>query len=63
LDPQNNPLLLPKITYITMQGGNLMLGVWKCAAMGLLPTATSDWLAFMEAKTIMEQSYMNLLSS
>ncbi|KAI8853024.1 hypothetical protein BC829DRAFT_440320 [Chytridium lagenaria] len=30
------------------------LGVWKCGAMGLLPTAQSDWLAFLEPKTIVE---------
>jgi hypothetical protein len=26
------------------------LGMWKCHAMGLLPTSASDWLAFEEAK-------------
>jgi len=39
--------------------GNLVclgLAVYKCQVMGLLPTTTSDWLAFIEAQKRMEWS-------
>ncbi|KAJ1338882.1 hypothetical protein BSLG_006519 [Batrachochytrium salamandrivorans] len=48
----SNPLLLPMIAFFLIQGANLALGIWKCGAMGLLPTATSDWLAFLEGKEV-----------
>lgn len=56
----NDPLLWPKLVYIALQLGCLALGVWKCGAMGLLPTATSDWLAFMEPKMVMERAFGGL---
>ncbi|KEI41473.1 uncharacterized protein L969DRAFT_85254 [Mixia osmundae IAM 14324] len=34
--------------YVICQGLLLALGLYKCHSMGLLPTASSDWLAFME---------------
>ncbi|KAJ8322950.1 hypothetical protein O5D80_008468 [Batrachochytrium dendrobatidis] len=51
-----NPLLLPMTAFFLIQAGNLALGVWKCGAMGLLPTATSDWLAFLENKEVIEKT-------
>ncbi|CAG8450235.1 2331_t:CDS:2 [Ambispora leptoticha] len=51
-------LLLPKITFVLLQLLTMALGLYKCSAMGLLPTATSDWLAFMEPKQIIEYSAM-----
>ncbi|KAJ3100775.1 hypothetical protein HDU97_001946 [Phlyctochytrium planicorne] len=50
----SDPLLLPKMVFVFSQFGVMGLGVWKCASMGLLPTAQSDWLAFLEPKTIAE---------
>ncbi|KAJ3052189.1 hypothetical protein HK097_006741 [Rhizophlyctis rosea] len=47
-----DPLLPAKLTYIIMQLACLGLGVWKCGKMGLLPTAQSDWLAFMGRKEV-----------
>ena len=44
----NSPLIAPKLIYMAFQLAILGLGVWKLAAMGLLPTAQSDWLAFEE---------------
>ncbi|KND01888.1 chaperone EMC4 [Spizellomyces punctatus DAOM BR117] len=59
----SDPLLLPKLAYIVLQFGCLALGVWKCGAMGLLPTAHSDWLAFMEPKKILEYGVGGSLES
>lgn len=42
--------LLPKIVYCLMQLAVMALGLWKCQQMGLLPTASSDWLAFLSPK-------------
>ncbi|KAG9303724.1 hypothetical protein G9A89_018621 [Geosiphon pyriformis] len=49
-------LLWPKVTFILLQLLTMALGLYKCSAMGLLPTATSDWLAFMEPKQNIEYS-------
>lgn len=40
--------LLQKATFVACQVGLLLVGLWKVNQMGLLPTHTSDWLAFME---------------
>lgn len=52
-----DPLLVPKLTFILMQMANFALGMWKCGSMGLLPTAESDWLGFMQAKTSLERVF------
>lgn len=39
-------LLLQKLVFIACNLGLFALGVWKCQSMGLLPTASSDWLAW-----------------
>ncbi|CAG8661301.1 3979_t:CDS:2, partial [Acaulospora colombiana] len=49
-------LIWPKIVYVALQLLTMLLGLYKCFSMGLLPTATSDWLAFMEPKQILEYS-------
>ncbi|CAG8592237.1 1722_t:CDS:2 [Paraglomus occultum] len=55
--PKNKrQLLVPKMVYILLQLCTMGLGLYKCSSMGLLPTATSDWLAFMEPKTVTEYS-------
>ncbi|KAJ3156230.1 hypothetical protein HDU86_003994 [Geranomyces michiganensis] len=58
----SDPLLLPKIVYVLMQCGCVALGVWKCGAMGLLPTSSSDWLAFLEPKKVLERSFGGAVS-
>ncbi|KAI8908235.1 hypothetical protein PhCBS80983_g02195 [Powellomyces hirtus] len=58
-----DPLVLPKLVYILMQCGCLALGVWKCGAMGLLPTATSDWLAFIEPKKVVDLAFGGAIES
>lgn len=35
---------------------NIMLALYKCQSMGLLPTHASDWLAFVEPQTRVEYS-------
>uniref|UniRef100_A0A1D1XNT7 ER membrane protein complex subunit 4 n=1 Tax=Anthurium amnicola TaxID=1678845 RepID=A0A1D1XNT7_9ARAE len=49
-------LVWPKFVYVFLQLLTMALGLYKCSSMGLLPTATSDWLAFMEPKQILEYS-------
>ncbi|KAJ3409087.1 Transcriptional adapter ada2 [Chytriomyces hyalinus] len=51
-----NSLLLPKIVYVFAQVVLIGLGLYKCHAMGLLPTSHSDWLSFLQAKTVAEYS-------
>lgn len=53
----SNPFLLPKIAFVAVQLLSLGLGVWKMGSMGLLPTAASDWLAFMEPRVPLEYSF------
>ncbi|XP_001638485.2 ER membrane protein complex subunit 4 [Nematostella vectensis] len=47
---------LQKITYLLGNISLVILALYKCQSMGLLPTATSDWLEFMERKTRLEYS-------
>ncbi|KAJ7491177.1 DUF1077-domain-containing protein [Mycena latifolia] len=39
-------LLLQKFVYVACNVLTLMVGLWKCRSMGLLPLGTGDWLAF-----------------
>ncbi|RIA84737.1 hypothetical protein C1645_831826 [Glomus cerebriforme] len=55
--PKTRQLLIwPKLVYVALQLLTMALGLYKCSSMGLLPTATSDWLAFMEPKQVIEYS-------
>jgi len=47
-------LLMVKAVYVAMQLLALALGVWKVNGMGLLPTTTSDWLAWETAREPLE---------
>ncbi|KAG7208460.1 hypothetical protein KM043_014686 [Ampulex compressa] len=47
---------LQKIVYFLGQLVNLMLALYKCQSMGLLPTHASDWLAFVEPQARVEYS-------
>lgn len=53
---KSDPLLGCKITYLALNLVLMGMGVWKCAGMGLLPTAQSDWLAFKSAVGVVEYS-------
>lgn len=45
-----------KLTYILGNLVNVGLALYKCHSMGLLPTHTSDWLAFVEPQARLEHS-------
>ncbi|KAJ3342539.1 hypothetical protein HDU93_001925 [Gonapodya sp. JEL0774] len=51
-----DPVLLPKAIFVVLQLAVIGLGVWKMSSMGLLPTAQSDWLAFLQPKQYSEFS-------
>jgi len=40
------------INYIALSIAQLLVGLYKCASLGILPTTTSDWLTFEEPKTV-----------
>ncbi|KAJ7272987.1 hypothetical protein C8J57DRAFT_1506558 [Mycena rebaudengoi] len=39
-------LPMQKLVYVACNVLTLMVGLWKCRSMGLLPLGTGDWLAF-----------------
>lgn len=45
-------LLLPKVLFVVCQLAGIALGLYKCWSMGLLPTETSDWLAWRQPRTV-----------
>ncbi|ORY06096.1 DUF1077-domain-containing protein [Basidiobolus meristosporus CBS 931.73] len=51
---ENVDLTLPKLVYVAVQVAIMCMGVYKLSSMGLLPTASSDWLAFMDPKQMLE---------
>lgn len=53
---EGNALYLQKAVYVLGNIVCLGLAVYKCQVMGLLPTHSSDWLAFVEAQKRMEWS-------
>ena len=44
--------ILQKMVYVLANLVVIGLAVYKCNAMGLLPTAQSDWLEFMAARKV-----------
>lgn len=44
--------VIQKAVYMLGNVVCLGLAVYKCQVMGLLPTTTSDWLAFVEAQKV-----------
>jgi hypothetical protein len=49
-------LTLPKIVFLLMNMASMMMGMYKLTSMGLLPTSSSDWLAFLPHKQMAEYS-------
>ncbi|KAI9497061.1 hypothetical protein BDB00DRAFT_868899 [Zychaea mexicana] len=47
-------LIVPKLVFLGLHILTMLLGVYKVNAMGLLPTTTSDWLAFLPHKQVLE---------
>ncbi|PFX20045.1 ER membrane protein complex subunit 4-like [Stylophora pistillata] len=56
LEGEHDHVALQKFFYLLGNLSLVALALYKCHSMGLLPTATSDWLAFMEHKTRVEYS-------
>ena len=51
-----NQLWLVKACYVLMNCVALALGVWKVNGMGLLPTTSSDWLAWESERVRLERA-------
>ncbi|KAJ1937064.1 hypothetical protein EC988_008004, partial [Linderina pennispora] len=49
-------LSMQKAAFIAINIGGVLFGVYRLSIMGLLPTATSDWLAFVPFKHYLELS-------
>ncbi|KAF2153289.1 hypothetical protein K461DRAFT_286068 [Myriangium duriaei CBS 260.36] len=49
-EANNTKLLGAKLVFIATNLLSLALGIWKVNGMGLLPTTTSDWLAWETAR-------------
>ncbi|ORX55247.1 DUF1077-domain-containing protein [Piromyces finnis] len=56
-DGDNSFLLKPKLTYIALSIAQLLVGIYKCSSLGVLPTTTSDWLTFEQPKTFLESAH------
>ena len=52
LEGEHDHVMLQKFFYLLGNLSLVALALYKCHSMGLLPTATSDWLAFMEHKVV-----------
>lgn len=48
---------LQKFVYLLGNFVCLGLAVYKCQGMGLLPTTTSDWLAFVEPQKVRTKEF------
>ncbi|KAK0547198.1 hypothetical protein OC846_004953 [Tilletia horrida] len=56
LTSSQHSLLLQKTAYIACQLACIALGLYKCWSMGLLPTESSDWLAWKQPRVPIEFS-------
>jgi len=57
-ETKRGSLLMPKLAFVCAQILVLAMGLYKLQSMGLLPTAASDWLAFLPPKQALETSYV-----
>ena len=51
---------LQKFVYLIGNFLSLGLAIYKCQGMGLLPTTTSDWLAFVEPQRVSSKSGLQI---
>ncbi|KAJ2492423.1 hypothetical protein IWW37_001470 [Coemansia sp. RSA 2050] len=49
-------LTMQKAAFVAINIAGLIFGIYRLSLMGLLPTASSDWLSFIPAKQYMEFS-------
>ena len=59
----NEQKTLMQLFWVVGQLGGLLLCIWKCNSMGLLPTHPSDWLTFSQPAVPVEKSSNNYLWS
>lgn len=52
--------LLQKFVYVSANIVVLALATWKLRSMGLLPTAQSDWVEFIEARQVLNDQYRHV---
>lgn len=52
LDSPGQSLLLPKLVFVACQLAGIGIGLYKCWSMGLLPTESSDWLAWRQPRIV-----------
>ena len=52
IEGEHDNAMQQKFFYLLGNLSLVALALYKCHSMGLLPTATSDWLAFMEHKAV-----------
>ncbi|KAJ2719848.1 hypothetical protein GGI07_004967 [Coemansia sp. Benny D115] len=50
-------LTMQKATFVAINLAGILFGIYRLSIMGLLPTATSDWLVFIPAKQYAELSF------
>ncbi|KAJ1835357.1 hypothetical protein IWW55_007026 [Coemansia sp. RSA 2706] len=49
-------LSMQKLVFVAINVAGILFGIYRLSIMGLLPTTTSDWLAFIPAKQHLEHS-------
>ncbi|KAJ2236973.1 hypothetical protein H4R99_001292 [Coemansia sp. RSA 1722] len=54
---QKLDLTMQKAAFIAINVAGILFGIYRLSIMGLLPTASSDWLAFIPAKAYSELSF------
>ena len=59
LDSDGSSNIGQKLVFILGNFVHIALAMYKCHAMGLLPTHASDWLAFADPIQRLEYAYVN----
>ncbi|KAI9143409.1 hypothetical protein BKA69DRAFT_1061755 [Paraphysoderma sedebokerense] len=62
VSPAGHPpldLTVPKLTFIALNVISMAMGLYKLQTMGLLPTAKSDWLAWVKGKDVSFPCFIN----
>ncbi|EPZ33669.1 Protein of unknown function DUF1077, TMEM85 domain-containing protein [Rozella allomycis CSF55] len=49
-ESKGESFFMQKVTFAFFQLLTLLIGLYKCSNLGLLPTSTSDWLSFYDEK-------------
>lgn len=60
---QGDHALVQRFIYLLGNLANLALALYKCQSLGLLPTHSSDWLAFVQPQSRMQVSLGGLVIS